>query len=573
MAAFTISPPFPSYDTPPPESSNCTMFLARGERSIGPDISIAKERLVIIRSPHPPVPLSGLRLTEFVLAHAAEAGRKPAIIDGTSGRAISYRDLAAAITSAAAGLTRRGVRRGDVIALVSPNCPEFAIAFHGAVLAGATVSPASPLGPAAELTRQLTHSAARWMITAAALFEDYGRAAAAAAGLGPDSVFVFGEARGALPFASLLDAPSAVQSGPTLSPDDLAYLPYSSGTTGLPKGVMITHRNLVANLCQIRPVHRIRGTDVVLAVLPWFHIFGLQGSLNLALREAATIVTMPRFEPREFLQLVQTHKVTRVCVVPPIVLALAAQPAVGGYDTSSLRLITSGAAPLGVDLARACAQLLRCEVNQAYGMTEFGWSHTMPDDVKDSPDCVGPALPGIECRVVDCTTGLDVPCGTPGELLVRSPASMRGYLDNGEATAATVDADGFVHTGDIVVADESGCFRIVGRLKEIIKYKGHQVAPAALEAILLRHPAVADAAVIGWPHEEAGELPTAFVVARQPVRADDLMVFVARQVAPHEKIRRLEFTDEIPRSPSGKVLRGLLADRQPAATTLAETLP
>jgi acyl-CoA synthetase (AMP-forming)/AMP-acid ligase II len=520
---------------------------------------------VIIRSPHPPVPLSGLRLTEFILAHAAEADRKPAIIDGATGRVISYRDLAADTASAAAGLARHGVRRGDVVVLASPNCAEFAIAFYAALLAGAAVSPVNPLAPPAELTRQLAHSGARWMITTAGAFAEHGRTAAAAARLGSGSVFVFGEAPGAVPFASLLDEPPTALSDSARSPDDLAYLPYSSGTTGLPKGVMITHRNLVANLCQIRAVHQVRGTDVVLAALPWFHIFGLLSCLNLALREGATIVTTPRFEPREFLRLVERHKVTRVAVVPPIVLALAGHPAAAEYDTSSLRLITSGAAPLGTDLARACAQRLGCKVNQAYGMTEIGWSHAMPDDAEDGLDCVGPALPGVECRVIDPATGVDVSSGASGELLVRGPASMRGYLNNDEATAATVDADGFVHTGDIVVTDDAGQFRIVGRLKEIIKYKGHQVAPAELEAILLRHPAVNDAAVIGCPDEEAGEIPKAFVVTRQPISADDLMAFVARRVAPHEKVRRLEFTDSIPRSPSGKIQRSLLMSGDAAA--------
>ncbi len=254
---------------------------------------------MIIRSPHPPVPLSGLRLTEFILAHAAEADRKPAIIDGATGRAISYHDLATDITSAASGLARHGVRRGDVIALVSPNCPEFAIAFHAAVLAGGAVSPVNPLAPAVEMTHQLTHSGAQRMIVAGPVFEETWRTAAASAGIDPGSVFVFGEAAGALPFASLLDAQDTVPADPACSPDDLAYLPYSSGTTGLPKGVMLTHRNLVANLCQIRAVHQVRGTDILLAALPWFHIFGLQGCLNLGLRERATIVTMPRFEPRE----------------------------------------------------------------------------------------------------------------------------------------------------------------------------------------------------------------------------------------------------------------------------------
>jgi acyl-CoA synthetase (AMP-forming)/AMP-acid ligase II len=524
---------------------------------------------VIIRSPHPPVPLSGLRLTEFILAHAAEGGRKAAIIDGTSGRVINYHDLAAAIYSAAAGLARHGVGHGDVIALASPNCPEFAIAFHAGVLAGGAVSPVNPLAPAAELTRQLTHSSARWMIAPAAVLEEHGRAAAAAAGLGPESVFAFGGAPGALPFASLLDAPVAGPADLAAGPDDLAYLPYSSGTTGLPKGVMLNHRNLVANLCQIRAVHQVREADVLLAALPWWHIFGLQACLNLGLHEGATIVTMPRFEPREFLRLVERYKVTRVTVVPPIVLALAAHPAASEFDISSLRLITSGAAPLGADLARACAQHLGCRVNQAYGMTEFGMSHAMPDDAEASLDCFGPALPGVECRVIDPVTALDVPPGAAGELLVRGPANMRGYLNNREATTAAVDASGFVHTGDIVVADEAGRFRIVGRCKEIIKYKGHQVAPAMPEAILLSHPAVTDAAVIRCRDDEAGEIPMAFVVTHQPVSADDLMTFVARQVAPHEKIRRLEFIPEIPKSPSGKILRQALASREHATATPA----
>jgi acyl-CoA synthetase (AMP-forming)/AMP-acid ligase II len=527
---------------------------------------------MIIRSPHRPVPLSGLRLTEFVLARAAHLGSKAAIIDGVTGRAISYRKLAALITGAAAGLTNRGVRRGDVVALASPNCPEYAIAFHAALLAGAAVSTVNLLVPAPELARQLTHSGARWLISPAAMFDDSGRQAAATAGLGPDSAFVFGEAAGATPFASMMATRPAALAALGGSPDDLAYLPYSSGTTGLPKGVMIAHRNLVANICQIRAVHKVRSEDVLLAALPWFHIFGLQSCLNLGLREGATIVTMPRFELREFLRLVHEHKVTRVNVVPPIVLALAKQPAVGEYDTSTLRLITSGAAPLGADLARTCAQRLGCRVNQAYGMTEIGMTHAMTDDADISQEGIGPPLPGIDCRVIDCTTGRDVPPGAPGELLVRGPANMRGYLGNPEATAATVDADGFVRTGDIVIADQAGGFRVVDRLKEIIKYKGHQVAPAALEAILLSHPAVADVAVISCPDEEAGEIPKAFVVCREPVTAGELMDFAAQRVAPHEKIRRLEFINEIPKSPSGKVLRRVLAERDHAAIP-ARTAP
>ena len=532
-----------------------------------------------IHSPHPPVPLSGLRLTEFVLSRAAELGGKPAIIDGTTGRALGYRELKAAIGRCAAVLARRGVAPGDVLALVGPNCPGYAIVFHAAAVAGAAVSTINPLARAAEIAGQLRYSGARWLAGPSALMAEKGRLATDAAGLDSAAALEFGEVDGAIQLSavplsavplsaiqlSAVPPGAAVRPGRQTSSDHLAYLPYSSGTTGLPKGVMISHRNLVANLCQVRAVHRVRPANVILAVLPWFHIFGLLTSLNLALREGATIVTMPRFELAEFLRLVQEHRVTRVTVVPPIVLALAKQPAVADYDTSSLRLIVSGAAPLSAELARSCAQRLGCKVSQAYGMTEIGMSHAVPDDADGDPGSAGPPLPGVECRVIDCATGRGVAPGAAGELLVRSAANMRGYLGNPQATSAAVDADGWVRTGDIVVADQAGWFRVVDRLKEIIKYNGHQVAPAALEAVLLTHPAVADAAVIGCPDAQAGEIPKALVVCRQPVSAGELLAFVADRVAPQEKVRRLEFIDQIPKSPSGKILRRVLAERDRTA--------
>ena len=532
-----------------------------------------------IHSPHPPVPLSGLRLTEFVLSRAAELGGKPAIIDGTTGRALGYRELKAAIGRCATVLARRGVAPGDVLALVGPNCPGYAIVFHAAAVAGAAVSTINPLARAAEIAGQLRYSGARWLAGPSALMAEKGRLATDAAGLDSAAALEFGEVDGAIQLSavplsavplsaiqlSAVPPGAAVRPGRQTSSDHLAYLPYSSGTTGLPKGVMISHRNLVANLCQVRAVHRVRPANVILAVLPWFHIFGLLTSLNLALREGATIVTMPRFELAEFLRLVQEHRVTRVTVVPPVVLALAKQPAVADYDTSSLRLIVSGAAPLSAELARSCAQRLGCKVIQAYGMTEIGMSHAVPDDADGDPGSAGPPLPGVECRVIDCATGRGVAPGAAGELLVRSAANMRGYLGNPQATSAAVDADGWVRTGDIVVADQAGWFRVVDRLKEIIKYNGHQVAPAALEAVLLTHPAVADAAVIGCPDAQAGEIPKALVVCRQPVSAGELLAFVADRVAPQEKVRRLEFIDQIPKSPSGKILRRVLAERDRTA--------
>jgi acyl-coenzyme A synthetase/AMP-(fatty) acid ligase len=254
------------------------------------------------------------------------------------------------------------------------------------------------------------------------------------------------------------------------------------------------------------------------------------------------------------------------------VLALARHPAVAGYDLASLRVIMSGAAPLSAALATECARRLGCRVKQGYGMTELGGAtHIVPDAGGGPPSSIGPLLPGAQARVIDRATGLDAGPGQPGEMLIRTPGTMRCYLDHPEATAAAIDADGWLHTGDVVVADREGWFQVVDRVKELIKYKGHQVAPAALEAILLAHPAVADAAVIGRPDEESGEVPTAVIVLRQPA-ADtgaigrELLAYVAGRVAPHEKIRRVEFVTGIPKSPSGKILRRLLADHDQAAT-------
>ena len=517
---------------------------------------------MIIESPYDDVELAQVPLTEYVLDGTARWATRSAIIDGATGRVMRYAELAASVRRAAAGLVAHGVTKGDVLALCSPNSLGFVIAYYAALAAGAIVTTVNPLAPVGDVIRQLTHSGTRWLVTTAALFEGSGREAAAAAGL--RETFVFGTVAGATVFASLTDTQHPARL-PAVRPDDNAVLLYSSGTTGLPKGVLLSHRNLVASLDQTRPVHRVRAGDVLITALPLFHVFALQVTLGLGLSVGATVVTMPRFDLDGFLRLVQEHGVTRVEVVPPIVLALARHPAVAGYDLSSLRLITSGAAPLGSELAAECAQRLGCRVKQAYGMTEFGGAtHLVPDTGGDL-ESIGPLLPGNECRVIDCASGLDVGSGEPGEMLIRSPGTMRGYLGDAAATAATIDPGGWLHTGDVVIADREGWFRVVDRVKELIKYKGSQVAPAALEAILLTHPAVVDAGVIGVPDAEAGEIPTAFVVLGQPATAGELMAYVADRVAPHEKLRRLAFVGDIPKSPSGKILRRVLAERAQVA--------
>jgi acyl-CoA synthetase (AMP-forming)/AMP-acid ligase II len=514
---------------------------------------------MVIASPYPDVSVPDQSLPALVLADAAARGDKPALVDGLTGRTLSYRELAAEVRAADRGLRARGVRKGDVLAMCCPNSPDFAVAYYAGLSAGAIVTTINPMATPAEVAGQLEHSRARWLVTTPELLE---RSALAVAVAEIEEVFVFGEAEGATPFGALRQV-----DGPTgeveLSPDDFAVLPYSSGTTGLPKGVVLTHRGLVANLCGTRAVQRVRAEDVMVAVLPLFHIYGMQVTLNLGLAAGATIVTMPRFELASFLRIVQDRRVTRAELVPPIVLALAKQPEVERYDLSSLRVITSAAAPLGEELARLCAERLGCRVKQAYGMTELGGgTHFAPDGGEDRPESIGRPLPGVECRVVDCRTGADVGPGHAGELLVRAPGAMWGYLANAAATVATVDADGWLRTGDVVRADADGWFLIVDRVKELIKYKGYQVAPAELEALLVSHPAVADAAVVGSPDEEAGEVPKAFVALRAAASVDELLGYVSDRVAPYKRVRQLEFVEQIPKSPSGKILRRVLVERE-----------
>jgi acyl-CoA synthetase (AMP-forming)/AMP-acid ligase II len=287
--------------------------------------------------------------------------------------------------------------------------------------------------------------------------------------------------------------------------------------------------------------------------------------MNLGLLAGATLVTMPRFDLEQFLDLLERHRVTRAYVVPPIALALAKDPAVERRDLSALKHILCGAAPLGGDLAEEVAERIGCSVSQGCGMTEMSpVTHMVPpSSAAKKPGSIGPPIPGTECRLIDSDTGRDSEPGGSGELWMRGPQVMQGYLGNRKATAAMIDDDGWLHSGDVAIVDEDGWFAIVDRVKELIKYKGFQVAPAELEAILITHPQVADCAVIGIPDDEAGELPKAFVVpAGDDLDVEVLMTFVAEQVAPHKRIRAIELVAEIPKSPSGKILRRLLRDRE-----------
>jgi acyl-CoA synthetase (AMP-forming)/AMP-acid ligase II len=519
---------------------------------------------MIFRGPFPEVAIPEVSITSFVFQNAKERGDKPALIDGPSGRVLTYSELSEAIARAAASLAKRGFKKGEVFGILSPNVPEYAIVFHAVASLGGINSPVNPLYTEYEIAHQLKDAGARFLVTVPQYLE---KAAKAAREANIEELFVFenagetgSELNGVTPFSSLLESDGDFPEV-TINPrEDLVALPYSSGTTGLPKGVMLTHYNLVANMCQMEGLDYFTDSDTLICVLPLFHIYGLVVVLNMGLYQGATIVTMPRFELEAFLQLLQDHRVTLAHLVPPIVLALSKNPLVDKYKLPKLKTIFCGAAPLDENLTRACMQRLDCEIRQGYGMTETSpVTHSSPADPSQVKfGSVGVPAPNTECKVVDLETGALLGPNKEGEVCVRGPQVMKGYLNRPEATAATIDAEQWLHTGDIGYADEDGHFYIVDRAKELIKYKGFQVPPAELEALLLTHPCVADAAVIPCPDDEAGEVPKAFVVLKGEATAKELMSFVAERVAPYKKIRMLEFIDKIPKSASGKILRRLL---------------
>lgn len=516
------------------------------------------------RSPYPDVEIPDSPLSAFVLSGAAARGDKPALIDGPSGRTITYAQLPGLVARAAAGLAARGFGKGDRFAILSPNLPEYAVAFHAVASLGGVVTTVNPLYTAAEVAKQLQDSAARFLLTVPPFLATAREAAAQSK---VEEIFVFGEAEGATPFATLLAAggtPPEVAIDPR---KDLVALPYSSGTTGLPKGVMLSHYNLVAQMCMIEGVtdaELISPQDTVLAFLPFFHIYGISAFLDFSLYRGATIVTMPRFDLEQYLQLVQKHGVTILHVVPPIALALAKHPVVDKFDFSKVRGAFSAAAPLGDSVADALYARLGFRVSQAYGMTEVsGASHLGPTtEDKIKPASGGRLMPNMECRIVDVASGKEVPVGEQGEIQVRGPIVMQGYFGQSGATAATIDREGWLRTGDIGYVDADGDFFIVDRTKELIKYKAFQVAPAELESVLLANPAIAEACVIGIADEEAGEVPKAYVVKKGEISAEEVLAWVAARVAPFKKVRAVEFIDQLPKSPTGKLLRRVLKERE-----------
>ena len=505
---------------------------------------------------------SGLLVHDVVLQSCRLNSGKTALIDVSCGRRITFGEYGGLVESLARGLVSAGLAPGEVVAIFLPNSWEFAITYHAATLAGGIPTLLNPSYREREIRYQLENSGATFLITDAPLLENVNLAGLPAL----RRVFTTRNARaGTESFASLLRPTSAKFPEATQKPQEsVAALPYSSGTTGLPKGVMLSHYNLVANVYQVLGVNAVPLTtdDVMLCFLPLYHIYGLTVALTVSLTLGSTLVLMPRFDVQKLCGLLVQEGVTMIPMVPPAINAMC-QAAEAGIlpKEHRVRWIKSGAAPLAPELARRLTGLTGIRVIQGYGMTEASpVTHVgfcLPPAM-NRPASIGQPLALTECRIVD-GGGNEVGEGESGELVMRGPQFMLGYWKDPQATAAVL-RDGWYFSGDVVRRDDDGFYYVLDRSKEMIKYKGFPVAPAEVEAVLLEHSAVRDCGVVAKPDLDAGEIPCAFVVLREGFSPSDaldreLRNFVAERLSRHKQPREIRFVEVVPRTPSGKILR------------------
>jgi acyl-CoA synthetase (AMP-forming)/AMP-acid ligase II len=508
---------------------------------------------------------SGIFLHNLILGACRRNGAKTAIIDTSEvGRAgfvrITYAEYGEILERLARGLVGVGVRPGDVIAIYLPNSWEFCAIYHAATMAGAIPTPLNPSYREREVRYQLENSGASLLISDGPLIENLDLS-----GL-PELRRVYltreplAAALDSRPFRDLLRVIHSPLPEPEPPEETIAVLPYSSGTTGMPKGVMLSHTNLVTNIFQLIPAAGFPPHDVTLCFLPLYHIYGLNVVLNPMLAVGATLVLMPRFDLERALDLIAREAISYIPMVPPILNVFCQAAQQGKFPANHrIRAIKSGAAPLPPDLPRRFTELTGIRLAQGYGMTEASpVTHIgFLEDPYYCPESIGGPVALTDCRILGEDES-ELPPDQPGELVMRGPQFMMGYWKSPEDTAAVL-RDGWYWSGDVARVDKNGFYWIVDRRKEMIKYKGFAVAPAEVEAVLMEHPAVLDCGVVGRPDQAAGEVPCAFVVLRDGTSAQpsesELTGYVAERLTGYKQPREVRFVSAIPRTPSGKILR------------------
>ncbi|XP_059160340.1 uncharacterized protein LOC131943956 isoform X2 [Physella acuta] len=527
--------------------------------SVSPDNIIMSER----RDIHIP---RNLAFHQYFYSKCDEFKDITASEDFLTGRKYTFLDLKEKSIKVASALTRKGYRKGDVVLAFTPNTIDFTVLMLACAATGLWFSAANPAFTAEELSRQLNDCSSKAIFTIPAF------ATTVKDALNnkqfPNKVqdlFVFGECPGFQPFQSLIDDDGKAFPDVDINPvEDVFTLPYSSGTTGMPKGVMLTHYNCLANCLQVIESVSVGKSDRCLGLLPLYHIYGMTAVQFAALQTGASLQFLPKFEPETFLRCLQDKQITLAHLVPPLIVFLAKHPLVAKYDLSALKMVISGAAPLGVDITQQFQQRFegKIVVNQGYGMTET--TPVTNVDTTATPGSIGNMVVNTLGKIVDVASNQALGPGEVGEYCVKGPQVMKGYFKNKKATDDMIEPDGWLHTGDIGYYNKDGLVFIKDRLKELIKYKGSQVPPAELEALLLGHPDVQDVAVIGVPDDQAGELPKAFVVKKPGSKLTEKEVarFVEERVSHTKKLRGgVQFVEDIPKNPSGKILRRVLREK------------
>ncbi len=540
----------------------------------------------------------------FLDQTAARVPNRLAII--FSGMELTYAELRDLSDRFANALIAMGLKKGEKVAIHLPNCPQFAIAYYGALKAGADYTPLSPLLAPKEATHQLNDANAKFLISLDLVYPGI-------CGILPDTqvekvittsiadcynpIIQPLKPLEKIPVLDTIDMAPLLKDHPPEVPEieidvrnDLVHLAYTGGTTGLSKGVMLTHYNVVVNVCQFsnwfsgaqieikdglpasvypdgvdplkdRPT--VQDRETALVVVPWFHAMGTIGYLNNMVYSGNTMVVFPRFEPEEYIAGVKKYNATMLGGAPQLYIPLVNLQDFRDYDLSGIKLATSGAAPLALPVLDQMLEAFSGVVCEAYGMTEctMGATANPPDRANIRQGSVGIPVFDTECKVVDLETGEDLPPGKEGEICIKGPQVMQGYWNRPEATAEVLK-DGWLYTGDIGRVDEDGYFYITDRKKDMIIYKGYNVYPRDLEEVIFTHPAIEQCAVVGKPDMDVGEAPVAFVQLKQGAEASaaEVMEHTNSQVAAYKKIREVKFVDAIPVSPAGKVLKRELRD-------------